>query len=306
MHPVSRRLIDAAPSRIRPGVELAVRTVDDTVADRVPGLAAEVAFFSLLSLPPLLLTVVATLGLLPGRWAARFTTAVERLATSVLSPESIEEVVRPILAALTADGRTGLAVIAFALTVLSASRAVRVVLVAISIAYDLEETRAGWQQRVWGIGLTLGGIVLVPLVIPLLLAGPDIGEQVLRTLGAPDLAAELWRRLYVPGLGLVLVGLLAVVYHVGAPWSTPWRRDLPGAVLAVVVWFLGSAALRVYSARAIDGREIYDPIAGPLVLLLWLYVTAFAVLLGAELNAEIERQWPREDGPPARRSEPAG
>jgi membrane protein len=297
MHPVSQRLIDATPDRVRPGVELVVRTIDDTINDRVPGLAAEVAFFTLLSLPPLLLTVVASLGFAPGSWTADFTAAVERVASSVLTQETIDEVVRPTLEALASDARGDLALLGFLLTVVSASRAVRVVLVAITIAYDLEQTRPGWQQRAYGLLFTLGAIVVVPVALPLLLAGPDLGDLLVRIVGVPSQVGSLWRSLYVPVLGLLLVAGLSAVYHVGAPWWTPWRRDLPGAVLAVVVWFAGSAALRVYSARAIAGREIYEPIAGPLVLLLWLYVTAFAVLLGAELNAEIERLWPRPGTP---------
>ena len=95
-------------------------------------------------------------------------------------------------------------------------------------------------------------------------------------------------------LAVILVAVLTTLYHLGTPWSTPWVRDLPGALLALAGWLAGSLALRVYLAQSVTGEDsIYQSFAAPLaVLLLWLYVLGFAVLVGAELNAEIERAWP--------------
>ena len=82
---------------------------------------------------------------------------------------------------------------------------------------------------------------------------------------------------------------LATLFHVGLPWRTPWRRDLPGAVLALLIWLLAAAGLRAYLALSARDDAVYSQLGTPIAVVLWLYVTAFAVLLGAELNAEITK-----------------
>lgn len=106
--------------------------------------------------------------------------------------------------------------------------------------------------------------------------------------------AAAWRFVYWPIVGLVGVGMLASFFHWAAPWRTPWRRDLPGALLAAVSWLALGAGMRVYTSRFIEGG-VFGLLAAPIAFLLWLYVTALAVLIGAELNAEIEKLWPKEE-----------
>lgn len=303
MHRVARGLIDRAPARLRPGVELAVRTVIDAGEDRIPGLAAEVAFFVLLSLPPLLLAIFGTLGaldpVLDVDLPTRVTERTVALANEVLNAETVESTIEPTVRQIFADGGGGIATVGFLISIIAASRALRVIATAITIAYDLEATRPAWQQRMWGIGLTLVGMLLGLVLVPVIVAGPDFGATIAQWTGVDFLFADAYRVLYWPVAGVLAWLLIASLYHFVAPWWTPWHRDLAGAALAMVLWFLGSMALRAYAGRTIAGETIYEPIAGPLVLLLWLYVSALAVLLGAELNAEIERMWPtaRPDQP---------
>lgn len=305
MHRVTRQLIDRAPARIRPGVELVLRTVDDSIDDRVPGLAAEVAFYVILSLPPLLLTVVGTAAFLESGLKQDLRDRVVELAGNVLRPSTVDDVIRPVVEQLVRVERGDIVTLGFLLTIYSASRAVKVVLEAITIAYDLEETRPGWQQRLWGLGLTVLGIVLGLVIVPVIVVGPRLGSRIADVVGLPSGVGSLLEVLYWPVAGLLAMLAIASLYHFGAPWWTPWRRDLPGAALAMVVWLVGGAGLRLYTARTFTDASLYDPIAGPLVLLLWLYVTAFGVLLGAEFNAEIERMWPTQhkDQPAVREAE---
>jgi membrane protein len=292
------RAIARSPARVRPGVTLTLRTITDTRADRVPGLAAEVAFFVLLSLPPLLLLVLGAVGYL-GRAAPSIATdAADRLlslAGTVLTDETVA-LLEPVVEQLLSDGRADIASLGVILTVYSASRALRVVVVALTIAYDQPESRPSWQDRVWGLGLTVLGLVLGVITVPLLVLGPGFGQELGRRVIAGDAVDFVWRVGYWPTAVVVATLLIASLYHFAAPWTTPWRRDLPGAVLAMALWLLGSAGLRVYVARSIVAEAVFTPLAGPLVLLLWLYVSAFAVLLGAEFNAEIEKLWPTAAG----------
>lgn len=288
------QIIERIPERLRPPAELALRTAEDTFRDRVPGLAAEVAFFILLSLPPLLLLALGTVGYFGDRIPG-FAGAADRLlglAGLVLTDETVE-LLRPIVEGVLTEGRADLASLGVVLTLYSASRALRVIVVALTIAYDLPEQRPSWQQRMWGLGLTVGAVVVGIVAIPLLVLGPGFGE----ILGAYVVAGEtivdfVWRVAYWPVAAVVATALLAALYHVAAPWTTPWRRDVPGAVLAMVLWLVGSAGLRLYASGTMVSDPVFAPLAGPLVLLLWLYISAFAVLLGAELNAEIEKMWP--------------
>jgi membrane protein len=292
MHPVTQRLIDATPRRLRPAVRLAVATIDDAVNDRVPGLAAEIAFFVLLALPPLVLTLVGTVGYLGAEFRVAAQQRLVDIAGAVFTPVTMNEVVVPFLASLFAEGRPAVISVGFLIAIFSASRATRVVLVALAIAYDRPDARPGWQQRAYGVGLTVVGIVLGIVVMPLLVLGPRFGAVLDSWLQVEAVVSDVWQFVFWPatiGAGMLL---LSALYHFGAPWTTPWRRDLPGAVLAVALWLAGSFALRTYVASAITTNPGYEPIAGPLVFLLWIYVAGFAVLLGAELNAEIEKMWP--------------
>jgi membrane protein len=296
VHPLSHRLIDRAPPGLRTPVSLTVRTVDGALAHRLPGLAAEIAFWVLLSLPALLLTTIATTGVLGGEagdWKDDLIAWILDVAGLALTGPTIEQGLRPILERLLEDGGVGVVSFAFLTTIWVASRAVKVVLTTIELTADLEETRPGWHHRLLGFGLTLLALLVGVVLTPLLLAGPGFGAQ-LADLLRPEWAfvETLWRALYWPAtIALALAGL-SVLYHLGVPGRSPWRRDLPGAVLATIVWLLGSGGLRLYGAWVLDGEGAYGPLAGPIVALLWIWVTGFAVLLGAEFNAQVERRWP--------------
>jgi membrane protein len=90
---------------------------------------------------------------------------------------------------------------------------------------------------------------------------------------------------------LTIVSLTSL-YHISAPVRTPWKRDLPGAVLTLLIWFGGSFVIRWIIAMSVGGASIYGPLAAPIVVMIWLYVLAIAVLIGAALNAAVEKEWP--------------
>lgn len=295
MHPWTQTLIDRTPQRARRPVTLLAYTADRAVADRLPGLAAEVAFWVVLSLPALLLTGIAALSLFAGERAGWQDDLIERIvevASVALTPNAIDNVLRPVLERLVADTTLSVVSIAFVTTIWTASRAVKVVLVVIAITYG-EQEPGGFGRRLLAFALTLVGLVVGVLLAPLLLVGPGFGEQLGELPGLADgLLASLWRAAYWPVVISLATAALASLYHVGAPWNTRWRRDLPGAVLATGLWLAGSFGLRLYGMWVLGSQSPYGPLAGPIVGLLWLWLTGFAVLLGAEFNAQIEHLWP--------------
>jgi membrane protein len=98
--------------------------------------------------------------------------------------------------------------------------------------------------------------------------------------------------LYWPIVTLLSVAFLTTLYHVSVPVRGSWLREMPGAVLALLGWLLGSYVLRLLIRASVGGTSIYGPLAASIVVLLWLYVLAIMVLIGAALNAAVDRRWP--------------
>lgn len=295
----AEQALDRAPGPVQQGWRLGRRTVKETFEDRVPGLAAEVALFTLISLPALILVVLGSLGFIAQQLGPEGTAELRRivfeLPRSFLTDRTYGSYA-DLAARVLQRGRADVISFGALLSLWTGSRAVNRYLETITIAYDLEP-RVGWKRRLLALGLTAGGLVSAVAILPMLVLGPRIVEFL-----APDAAAQATVDalgvLYWPAFGLLVVAALTTGYHIGAPWSTPWRRDLPGAVVAMGLWLLASAALRQYISVSVGDDAVYRQLGTPIAVVLWLYVTAFAVLLGAELNAEIEKMWPhrRSDG----------
>ncbi|HEX2030292.1 MAG TPA: YihY/virulence factor BrkB family protein [Actinomycetota bacterium] len=285
---------------------IAARTVRGAIEDRVFGLGGEVAFFLLLSFPPALLAVLGGIAyvaeLLGPHVTERIRQQVLDVGGAFLTERTRDELLRPALDSILREARPAVVSLGIVLTLWSASRATGRTMEAVNIAYDAEELRSGWRRRLLALALTVGGMLTIVVVVPVLVAGPGLLEAVARPLGIGEALGAAWRFLYWPIVALLGIGLLASFFHFSTPWRTPWRRDLPGAALAAVAWILGGVALRFYASRFVEG-SVFGPLAAPVVFLLWLYVLAVAVLLGAELNAEIEKAWPTSEALRHRREE---
>ncbi len=273
----------------------------DSLDDRLPGLAAEVAFYLLLSMPPLLLVGLGALGYVGDLFGPDVVETIRQgivdAASAVLTASTIEDIVRPAVDNLLAQGRADVLSIGAILALWSGSRALKVIVQAVTIAYDLEDHRSWWQHRLLGLGLTTAGVLTLAVLLPLLVVGPKAGEALADRFGLASAFETLWQVLYFPFVLAFGLMLLAWVYHIVPPQRTAWRRDVPGAVLAFVIWVAGSFGLRVYATQFVESDSAYSYFGTPLVMLLWIYMTATALLVGAELNAEIEKMWPTADSP---------
>ena len=287
-----------APRPVQQTWRLLERTGRETLDDRVPGLAAEAALFSLISLPALLIAVLGSLGFIAQSLGPDGTAELRRLVLDVPETFLSERTYASyshVATSVLAQGRGSVVSLGILLSLWTGSSAVNRYLQTIAIAYDLEP-RPVWRGRLLALGLTIGGLLGAVAVLPPLVVGPRIVRGL-----APDAVADATLQtlnsLFWPGIILVVVAGVATVYHVGVPWRTPWRRDLPGAVLAMALWLAASAGLRSYVERSLQDGLVYSQLAVPIAVVLWLYLTSFSVLLGAEFNAEIERMWPHEDHP---------
>jgi len=288
--------LEAARGWGREAYALARDTVRDTLEDRLPGLAAEVAFYLVLSLPPLLLVVLGLLGYI-GELGGPETVAdlKEQLlnwADNIFSESTITGTVEPAIDDLLEQGRADVLTVGGLIALWSGSRAARVIVDAVTIAYDLEDHRDFRRKTLVGLWLTVAGILSMTVLIPLLVVGPRFGAGLADNIGLASAFETVWAAMYWPVVAVLGIVLLTWVLHIAPPHSTPWRRDIPGAALALVVWALGSLTLRVYTTTFLESNSAFSLFTAPLAVLLWLYVSAMAVLLGAELNAEIEKRWP--------------
>ncbi|MGW4381341.1 YihY/virulence factor BrkB family protein [Kitasatospora sp. NPDC004531] len=273
-------------------------TTNTCVEYRVTGLAAEAAFFTLLSIPPLLLCLAGTLGYLDDILGAgtivRLEADIVSAAGTVLSPSSIDQIVQPLLTSVFDNARPDLISLGFLLSLWSGSRALYIFIDTITVMYGLDGKRGLVKTRMMSLGLYLGALVIGSLVLPLLVLGPGL------LINSFQASAGVINSLYWPAAILLLVLSLTTLYHVAVPVSTPWREDIPGALVALLVLVVCSVALRVYLVSSVEGPSVYGSLAAPVAVLLWIFVVALAVLIGAAMNAAIDRRWPAVETADAR------
>ena len=271
------------------------RTVAQSWSDRVLGLAAEAGFWALLSLTPLLLVLVAAIGYLTPLFGADVAADTEaRILTAaghVLAPSAVEEIIKPVLTDVLRHGRSGIISLGFVLALWTGSAAMNTYVNAITIAYGMRDVRSAVRARVLAFTLYLGALVTGTIALPLLIAAP--GWIIAATPGqAHGALTPAVRYGYWPILIMICTGSLVTLYHLAVPVRGRWSRELPGAIVAMLLWLTGSSLLRLSLATAIAHNPAYGVLAAPAAALLFLYVTALAVLLGAELNAQISHPRP--------------
>ncbi|GAB91674.1 YihY/virulence factor BrkB family protein [Gordonia rhizosphera] len=309
MHALWGRLRVRLPPRIRAVADLAVATVKDSGEDRITGLASEIAFWVVLSLPAVALAIVSLAGLLDPLMGAdarlQLIERIEEIAGQVFRPETVDNVIAGMLNSLLIEGSPPVFSIAFAIAVFTVSRILRVVVLAVTIAYDLDEERPTWMARVLGLIFAVVGLVIGVVVVPVVVGGPQLGYILERRWGLEALPlGEIWTVAYWPVAVVGLTLVVAALFHWATPRRTPFHRDLPGALLATASGLVISAGLRLYTGTAFGGGGVYAPLAAPLAILVWVWLMAIVLLFGAELNAEIEKAHPSNGWPPPRRRTP--
>ena len=268
------------------------RTIRSGRRDRVGGTAAELAFFLILSIPPAILILAGLAGYV-GRLFGSDTQremqdAIVKGLGTFLQPETMDKFAVPAVRDLFAQGRADILSLGAVLAVWSSSRVTHVFMRASSIAYGAPGL-PGWRRRLAALGLTLGGLIMLAFAIPVIVAGPQIGDTLAEHTALPQVFGDAWRVLYWPVAIAIGVALLASIYHLAPGRRTRWRSHVPGALLAAGAWVAAAFGLRVYVAAAFGKGSAFGPLGAPIILLLWLYVSAIALLIGVELNAELDR-----------------
>ncbi|HYI61264.1 MAG TPA: YihY/virulence factor BrkB family protein [Acidimicrobiales bacterium] len=270
--------------------DILLRTKEEVKGDSVVLLAAGVAFYALLSLVPGLVALVSIYGLVADP------ADIDRQVGDLLSaaPAEVRDLVSEQLGSITDGSRGGLgvaAVVGVLVALWSASSGMKHLITAINTAYDEEESRGFLKVRGLALALTVGAMAFLVValgliaVLPAALAETSLG-------GAARVAVSVLRW---PLLGLGLLAGLAILYR----WAPDrdnarWAWTAPGTIFATVAWVVASIAFSIYTANFGSYGETYGSLGAVVVVMLWLLISALVVVVGAEVNAEAERQTRRD------------
>lgn len=261
------------------------KTFSEVMRDDATGLAAQLSYYFFLSLFPTLLALVALASLFP---LQNFTDDVARLMSPIV-PNAVVTLITDQMLAIADRDSTGLLSVGLLTAVWSSSAAMGAVVDAMNRAYGITDRRPWWRIRLVAIGLTTALAFFIMVSLSLVLAGPELADYLTQWFGMSVLFAWIWKIVQWPLIfGLVSMAI-ALVYHFAPNRKRRWHWLTPGSVTATSLWLLGSLGFRFYLVKSGGYESTYGTLGGIIVLMLWFYVSGLALVVGAELDAEIER-----------------
>ena len=279
--------------------ELAWRVWSDIGEDEVFGRAAELSYYFLLALFPLLLFLMSLLGF--------FAEAGSQLRNNLLSylsqvvPASASELIRTTVDEIGKGSGGGKLSFGILATLWAASNGMGAISASLNAAYHVKESRPWWKQRLIAIGLTIALSVLIISALALVLYGGKIAESIAGSYGLGDLFKLTWKILQWPiVLAFVLVAFALIYYWAPDLRDQDWRWVTPGSVIAVTLWLVVSFAFRIYLHYFDSYSKTYGSLGAVIVLMLWFYLTGAAILIGGEVNSDIEAAAAKKGAPGAK------
>jgi membrane protein len=262
------------------------RTAVEVSEDGCFGLAAQLAFYFLLALFPALLFLVALIGYVPIENALD-----ELLATlGTVAPRELVALLRTQLEEITSGSPASLLTLGIVGAIWSSSAAMVAIIDALNHAYDVSEWRPWWKRRLVGLALTVTLATFIIVSLALVLIGPDAARLVAGWMGAAPIAVFLWSLLRWPVMIMLVTFGINLIYYFAPNRAVRWTWISPGAILATALWISSSFAFKVYVVNFGNYTATYGAIGGIIVTMLWFYVSSVAILIGAELNAVIEKE----------------
>ncbi|MGH3769859.1 MAG: YihY/virulence factor BrkB family protein [Pseudonocardiaceae bacterium] len=289
----------AEPSADERSRHVTLRLISRTAAkawkDSFVSMSAQAAFWMTLSLPPLLLGLLGSLGFVAS-WLGPATVGaaqreILRLATGVFSADVVNQIIRPTVSDILTRGHSSIVSVGFVISLWAGSSALASLVDSITAAYRQHTVRHPVWQRIFALLLYAVALIASVVVLPLTALGPDLIPELLPKAVRPTVT-QLVTIFYYPGLGALLMVGLATLYKVVLPRKLPWHRGLPGALLAMAVFLVTSTGLRLYISSVTGTGDTYGALATPIAYLLFSFFIAMAIVLGAEFNSAIEEIWP--------------
>ena len=286
--PTGPRRAERIPVSALPAV--AKRTLARYRAENMTDSAAALTYYGLLALFPTLIALVALLGIL-GR-DPETTNALLDIVSEVASEETVEAVREPLQSVIENRGGAG-ALLGIGLigALWSASGYIGAFSRAGNVIWEVDEGRPFWRWKPLQIVIALAMIIMLAMLAIAIVISGELAQAVGEAIGAGDELVLAWSIAKWPVVGLFAVGMISVLF-----WSTPnvRNRGIPGmtigAALAIILWVIASALFAFYVSRFGSYNATYGSLGGIVVLLVWMWISNNALLLGAELDAEIERE----------------
>jgi membrane protein len=294
-HP-TRNANQATASLVRRGpLRLIRRTMSKAWAGNVFSEAAEAAFWQILSLPPLLLGLLGSLGYVGGWFGPDTIDTVQAKITewsrTAFSESVVQDIIAPTVSDILRNGRGEILTVGFLISLWAGSSAMSSFVDAITVAHDQYGVRHEVWQRIFALLLYMASLVLLVVGLPVLAIGPDLLPRFFPGPWRDDISSWLGA-VYYPGLGVLIMLALATLYKLALPRKLPWHRGLPGAILAMAVFLLASAGLRLYISWITTTGYTYGALATPIAFLLFAFFIGFAIVIGAYFNAAIQEMYP--------------
>ena len=268
--------------------DLIKRSMKEALADDVFDLAAQQAYYFFFALFPALLFVIAIASFFPLQSLINDVVAM----LSRFAPKAVIDIITTTMASLSKQNSGGVLTLGFLVTIWSSSGAMVSIITTLNTAYDVTESRPWWKTRVIAIGLTIALAVFILASMFLVIAGPALAEHLANRLYLGPAFKWGWWVLQWPVVFVLVVTAIATVYYFAPDVEQDWVWITPGSVLATVLWLAVSLGLKVYYQLMPNANAAYGAIGGIMVLMLWFYCSGLALLLGAEMNAEIEHASP--------------
>jgi membrane protein len=278
--------------------QLGRRVYDEIWSDELLDRAAALSYYFAFALFPSLLFLTALVGLLP----------VPKLMDQLMGhfyqvlPDDTASMLSRTLAEVVRGAGGGLLSIGALAALWAASSGMASVMAALNAAYEVEDPRPWWKRRVIAVVLTLGFSVFTVTGLLLLVFGPRIGKVVAAWFGLGEVFTLVWNVVSWPVILVLVLTAIALVYYLAPAVRQQWQWVTPGSVFAGVVWIGASLGLRFYVRWFGNYNATYGSIGGVILLLLWLYVSSLVLLLGAEINSEIEQGAAERGNPEAKRA----
>ena len=268
--------------------ELSKRTASEALADNCLGLAAQLAYYFFLALFPALMFITAIVSFIP---VAGLLDAITGMIARV-APGEVLSIVQDQILKIAHEKNGGLLTIGMLGTIWSTSSGVTAIIDTLNQAYDIQESRPWWKVRLLALGLTLALALFIVISFALVLVGPTLAERVAVWLHVGPAFAWTWKIMQWPVVFGLVTFAMAMIYYYAPDAEQEWIWITPGSIVATLLWLLISLGFKYYVVHFTSYNATYGAIGGVIVLMLWFYVSALAVLIGAELNAEIEHASP--------------
>jgi membrane protein len=268
--------------------EILKRSAKEFVSDNAFDLGAQQAYYFFFALFPALLFVIAIASFFP------LASLIDQVVTmmSRFAPKDVVDIITGAMNSLSNQNNGGVLTFAFLVTIWSSSGAMVSIITTLNAAYDVTESRPWWKTRLIAIGLTVGIAIFILASMFLVIAGPTLAENLAARLHLSE--AVKWTVWVVqwPIVFILVATAIGLVYYFAPDVEQDWVWITPGSVLATLLWVLVSVGLKIYYQLVPNANAAYGTIGGIMVLMLWFYLSGLSLLLGAEMNAEIEHASP--------------